>query len=58
MNVREATYQALTDVTVDWSPVDHVFIPYNRIDALYQTPKTSPCHVHASSDVPSYGVDY
>ena len=27
MNVREATNQALTDVTIDRSPIDHVFVP-------------------------------
>jgi hypothetical protein len=57
MNVQEATHQTLTDDTVDRSPVDHVFVPYDRVDALYQTTETSPCHVRASCHVPSYGVD-
>jgi hypothetical protein len=57
MNVLEETYQAFTDVTVDRSPIDHVFVPYDGVDALYQTTETSPCHEQACSDVPSYGVD-
>ena len=57
VNVRVAKHQALTDITVDRSPVDHVFVPYDRVDEQYQTRETSPCHVQASCHVPSYGVD-
>ena len=43
----------LTDITVDRSPVDHVIVPHNRVDALYQASNTSPKHVHAGAGIPS-----
>jgi hypothetical protein len=42
------------DVTVDRGPVDHILVPYNRVDALYQASNTSPSHVHAGAGIPSF----
>ncbi len=33
-----------TDVTVDRSPVDHILVPYDRVDALQQASKAGPNH--------------
>jgi hypothetical protein len=49
--------EGLTYVTVDRSPFGQGLVPYDGVNAIYQTSKTSPCHEQASSRVPSYGVN-
>ncbi len=47
-----------TDVRVDRSPVDHVMVPDDRVDALYEAAKTCPCHVQASACIPSCAAEF
>ena len=47
----------LTDITVDRSPVDHVPVPHDRVDALHQASETCPDHEQASARIPSWPVD-
>lgn len=37
-------HQELTYDTVDRSPVNRVFVPNDRVDALQKAPKTDPSH--------------
>jgi len=48
--------EGVTDITIDRSPVDHVLVPYDRIDALYEASKSGPDHVQASARIPSYAI--
>jgi hypothetical protein len=50
--------KGLTDITVDGGPVDHVFVPYDGVDALQQASKTGPDHVQASARIPSCAVQF
>ena len=43
-----------TDITVNWNPVDHVPVPYDRVDALYQASETCPEHIQASARISSW----
>ena len=54
MNVRERINK-FTDITVDWNPVDHVPVPYDRVDALHQASETGPDHIQASARIPGWG---
>ena len=45
-----------TDITVDRNPVDHVPVPYNRVDALHQASETYPDHIQASARIPSWSI--
>jgi hypothetical protein len=42
-----------TDITVDGSPVDHIPVPYDRVDALHKASKAGPDHEQASRRIPS-----
>jgi hypothetical protein len=47
----------LTYITVDRSLVDHVFVPYDRVDTLQQASKTGPNHKQACARIRScHGV--
>jgi hypothetical protein len=48
--------EGVTDITVYWSPVDHVLVPYDGVDTLQETSKTGPDHEQASARIPSYTV--
>ena len=48
--------KGLTDITVYWSPVDHVIVPYDGVDALQQASKTGPGHEQAGACIPSCAV--
>ena len=58
MNGRETVHQRShsTYITVDWRPVDHVLVPYDRVDTLQEASKTGPDHVQASARIPNYAV--
>jgi len=46
----------ITDITIDWSLVNRVVIPYDRVYALNETPNPSPNNVQASSCIPSCAI--
>jgi hypothetical protein len=48
--------KGLTEITVERSPVDHVIVPYDGVDALQQASKTRPGHKQASARIPSCAV--
>ena len=48
--------EGLTDITVNRNPIDHVLVPYNRVDTLQKASKTGPDHEQASARIPSYVV--
>ena len=58
MNVYGQYCRELTDVRVDRSPVDHIVVPDDRVDALYEAAKTCPCHVQASACIPTCAVAF
>ena len=53
---RQQHIEGVTDITVHRSPVDHVLVPYDRVDTLQEASKTGPDHVQTSARIPSYVV--
>ena len=53
---RDIASKEFTDITVDWGPVDHVLVPYDRVDTLHKASKTGPDHVQARARIPSYAI--
>ena len=45
--------QEFTNKTVNPSPVNHIFVPYDRVDIVHETPETDPSHIQASTSIPS-----
>jgi hypothetical protein len=48
--------EGVTDITVYRSPVDHVLVPYDRVDTLQEASETCPDHEQARARIPSYVV--
>ena len=48
--------EGVTDIAVYRSPVDHVLVPYDRVDTLQEASKTGPDHEQASTRIPSYVI--
>ena len=46
----------LAYITVYRSPVDHILVPYDRVDTLQEASKTGPDHEQASASIPSYVI--
>jgi hypothetical protein len=46
--------EGVTDITVYRNPVDHVLVPYDRVDTLQEASKTGPDHEQTSTRIPSY----
>jgi hypothetical protein len=56
VSARELERQGIngfTDITVDRSTVDHILVPYYRVDALQEASKTGPKHVQTSARIPN-----
>jgi hypothetical protein len=54
--IKRQRIEGATDITVYRGPVDHVLVPYDRVDKLQEASKTGPDHVQASARIPSYVV--
>jgi hypothetical protein len=48
--------KGLTEITVERSPVDHVIVPNDGVDALQQASKAGPGHEQASARIPCCSV--
>ena len=42
----------LTNIAVNRSSVDHILVPYDRVNALHKASKPDPDHVQASARIP------
>ena len=45
--------KGLTDIAVNRSSVDHILVPYDRVNALHKASEPDPDHVQAGARIPS-----